>query len=886
MSRITKLHFSCQWVAGLAGLAAAILLSGCACGGLELARPFSMPSLTPGPVPEGVTISRSGFEGSAFAAVLTVHDQAGETGTARVLEEIAPTLRALGFRRDLSDLAGPAEPLRLEPPDLKALASEVCREEVIRKSRSSWEVCAALRGESPPSDAADAAIRNAYGVGFAEWKAGLERLSFQYPFSQVVEGVPIESAGISAFRRDGESVSLVQGSLFDRYTVVNQVTRKPLDLVPGLALALLTRQLGVKEVPVPLGKPELVLVPDGTARSAAGETLPALRYAWRILVGLPKRPESWMVWIDASQGSLLRVAAQWKGAGEAVEITNAARWPRDPWLCKTGSPSCTESVPFKIDGKKNGKLILALENVFKQLENDDGPELELADSQGFKTNPVQDHTIAVCKSGNSMFRQVNAYSHLYSLWSTVKSAGLVPTFPEKPLRVVIDWKDPNDKVGSGAYYDQDPAAQDASSSLWFADGQGFQVGDCPNKKDARMNGAQDVTVMAHEMSHLFVQRLQERRPPTWCGNAACNMPDSLGHNILHDFADSFAFAYASVDCFAGWTAKNLDGTDKRLHCKGKTEEGGGWPRKAELPQDRFPEHRSGIYKDEYANGQIAAAGLWEVRKGLRSKALLAGTQGYWVNLLRSLWNFGFTANTCSSFTTANGTNVYSTCDRDVFLYLQDLERAMVADWLTAGPGGGQSANKVLSGWAKAGLYLVPFDCLDGKPGTAVPGACPNDSNPEAGLDAVIEIDDQDTGDDSEMDGVVHPEVDYLQFDEPPRFQVWTGPHYRFNGDGTANRNAPLPCGDRFQVELAADPQFGTVWTKGPQLLKPNDPPCWGEVILTPGEWAAAQTVTGSKVYYRARTWDVHGRERLSTLPGGGAFQVAAPFALITVDGKP
>jgi hypothetical protein len=95
------------------------------------------------------------------------------------------------------------------------------------------------------------------------------------------------------------------------------------------------------------------------------------------------------------------------------------------------------------------------------------------------------------------------------------------------------------------------------------------------------------------------------------------MPDPDGHNILHDLADGLAFAYTSTNCFAGWAARNLDGTGTHLDCA-NAREAGALPRKAELPQDRFPDHRrvteAGVPTAgewEYANGQTAAAAIWE-----------------------------------------------------------------------------------------------------------------------------------------------------------------------------------------------------------------------------------------------------------------------------------
>jgi hypothetical protein len=890
MSRITKMTLCFQRIAGLTAVMASFLLAGCACHGIAGAGipappAFAMSALIPGPAPEGVTISRSGFDGGAFSAVLPVRAQDEDLSPAQALEQIAPVLRAIGFLRGLSELAGPDQPLRLEPPDLKSLAAEVCREAALQQSSTSRDVCAALSGEGPPSPLAEQAIRDAYGLSLAEWKGDLERLSFQYPFSQLVGGVPIESAGVTAYRRQGESLSLLQGSLFDRFVIANRVDPRRRDAVLTIARTLLAGQS--KDSPVPIGVPDLVLIPYGTARTSGGETVPALRYAWRVLLGRQDGPQSWMAWVDAANGDLLREAAQWNDATEVPGV----RWRRDPGLCKPTAQPCTQSVKFEVDPLPDGKLALQLNGVFLQVEKAYGPKLEIDPGrEGFDRSPINRNETAVCGSqGNDAFRQVNAYSHLYSLWKIIASVGTVPKFPEKPLRVVVDDPDPGDKKGSAAYYDNRPG--DALSSLWLADGHGFREAKCPALPGYRLNGAQDVTVLAHETSHLLVQRLQERRPARWCGCAqcaSCPLPDALGHNILHDFADSFAFSYASTNCFAGWSAKNLDGENANLYCQGQTSEAGWFPRLAQVSKDRFPEHRR-IHEGEYANGQIAAAGLWEIRKGIRSKALVAGTEEYWVRLLRSLGGFGFMNNTCSKYTTDSATHrkSYTSCDRDVFLYLQDLERRMVGEWSTAGKSGQQMVSKILSGWAKAGLYLTPFTCLDGDPATADPVACPdNPSKPETAPDAVIEIDDQDTSlaDDIKVDEVVHPEVDYLsRTGRPPRFLVWTGPHYRFSKAGIAVMTAP-PCGVRYEVEVAADAAFlQKKWTSGVKPVPPSQP-CQADVELEKRSWDDLSK--GERLYYRVRTWDVLGRERISTSPGAGAFRIDPPFAVINATGKP
>lgn len=865
MSRITKLPRCCQWISWLA---AVLSLAGCAC---QATKPGQI--LPPGR-PPGVAASGSGFEGGPFAVVLPVQAARRETTPVEVLEQAAPALRAVGFQRNLADLTGPAGPLRLGPPDLKALGAELCRE-ATSMGGNAGALCEAMTGGGPPSPAADRAIRNAYGLGFAEWKADLEKPVLQYPYSQTVAGVPIEGAGFSVFVRQGESPSIIHGSLYNQFAVGKRGNPKQRDGLVQKGMAVLAQKAGKGAILVRMREPELVLLPQGTAPSpvVGGKPLPALRYAWRTLVGRREGPDSWMIWTDASSGELLRVASQRKDA-----TATASRWLRDPGLCQSLPSACMESVQLEIT--QNGSVpALNLRGVFEEvrLNVPSGPTLL---SLGFSQFPPASAANDLCllsqqPKAAAAFRMVNAYSHLYSLWTLYSKAGTFPVFPEKPLLAVVDNPDPKDALGSYASYDYN--AGDALSTLWLVDGKGFSADGCPGG-EGKLNSAQDSTVMAHEMAHLLVQRLQERRDARWCngsGNRTCSLPDPLGHNILHDFADGLALSYAWTNCFAGWTAKNWTGLNANLHCNGPVSEAGGFPRKAELPADRFPKADKG----EYANGQIAAAALWEIRTGMISKAQTAGAAEYWTRLLRSLWDFGFLPNTCSSATAlANGRFRYDSCDQDVFLYLQDLERRMMAEWTAAPPQsvGRQTASKVLSGWAKAGLFLVPFACLDGDPQTSDPKGCPGK---DTAAEPVIEIDDN-AADDPAVGGVVHPEVDYLKRGGPaPSFRVWTGPRYLFSGN-TADASANL-CGRKYRIELAADPGFQTKITLDSPLSFNG---CEDVVTLAAGDWAAFSKE--SKIYYRVKTWDDLGRERLSTAPGAGAFSVDPPFAVINDTGKP
>lgn len=873
MPRITKLRVRFQ---SAAGLAAAFLITGCACGAVP--PPLTPPSEAGLPIgdrigrtqlAESVQVFRTGPGGNTFTAVLPVRAQPLDLPSVELLNGIGPVLAAVGFQRSLTDLAIPAQPLLREAPDLRSLAVEMCREPALLENPGSRAICGALI-DGAPSPLADEAIRGAYGVSFAEWKTGLARPQLEYPFAQVVAGVPIESTGVFIVRSPGESPSLVYGTLLNVFSVVNQVNASARDAVLGMALARLGQQMKDALALLPVA-PVLVLVPDGTSPAPDGTPVPILRYAWRVLVGRERGAESWMAWFDAANGALLRISDQAKDATEVAGV----RWRRDPGPCLSKKP-CTENVRFYVD-LANNKLALQLNNVFQRIEVHGQSYLELAaGSAGFDQPPVNDAASAVCGT-DSAFRQVNAYSHLYSFWNLVNGAKIGQPFPENPLRVVVDDPD-KDNVGSSAYYDS--LKKDALSSLWLSAGSGFKSARCPDAVDVRLNGAQDATVMAHEMSHLLVQRLQERRQ---CATP-CSLPDVLGHNILHDFADGLAAFYTSTNCFAGWSAKNMGKADATLNCKGLTSEAGGFPRLASLPMDRFPDHRTQD-KGEYANGQIAAAALWEVREGVRSKSLTGGTLQAWERTLSAIQKFGFMPPTCKEGTKAVwdsslSRNRYKSCDRDVFLYLQDLEAKMVGAWLSGGEPAKQTVSKVLSGWAKAGIFLVPSNCLDNKPGTRDLLSC---SDQDTALDAVIEIDDRNTGDDpKDVDGAVHPEVDYLN--APPRFRIWTGPSYFFpSEDATGNTNG---CGNRYQIEVASDEKFQTnLWTSG---SRSTDTPCEGSFDLyrkLPDTIWNALAAQG-RLYYRVRTWDGSGHMRVSTQPAAGAIPIPPPFATINSSGKP
>jgi len=519
----------------------------------------------------------------------------------------------------------------------------------------------------------------------------------------------------------------------------------------------------------------------------------------------------------------------------------------------------------------------------------------------FDQPPTNDAANAVCQSGgNNAFRQANVYSHLYLMRQTLLWSGMPPSFPEQPITTYVDM--PGDSNSGG--YDSAGPANSGQSLLSFGTGGGFTAADCPNAVNTKMNGATDATTLVHELAHLSTKRLQERRPATWCGMAVCALP--VGYSTIHDVADAMAHHYASINCMAGWSRHSETALNASLNCVDHISEAGGLPRLSQVTVpfnaaaagDHFPEHRL-LGTGDYADNQIIAAALWEVRKGMRSKCLPSGTPQFFVRLVRAIWDAGLQtpATTCAN------------CDRDLYRLLQDLEKQMTYQWAQAGQPGGppgfahngnHTTNKVTAGFARVGLFLVPWQCIDGSAATAESGWCPAGEN---GGDAIIDIDDASPANDLTIDGVVHPTFDYLlRSGGPPTFHVWTGPRYRFNASGTAtgftpSAATPSPCYVQYRVEVSDTPDFsGTVVASSPgastwlTVSQTTSPECYAAWTMGTGQWNSLKGTSGTvRLYYRVRTRNAAGdtaTERISTSPGNGFQTVPAAYAIVNDTGTP
>jgi hypothetical protein len=853
----------------------------------------------PGLLPRGARGTFPGFNGDGLFITLAPKRATSVSAATVFKQTIGPVLRAAGFPSQGAGSFGLPRRSKGEGrrrASLHVVAALTCAQLSQMRDKMVEEMCAVLTGKEKATPQIDAAFQNGEGMTFAQFKADIERRQIQYFFPQLVGTVPIEHTGLLASRWEGETITVVNGHLFTRFRVVN--ARKlgfTQAFLRGRAQLLkLENVLAVSREP---GKEQvLVALPYGGARDAAGRLQPALRYAYRTLVrGSTRGIEraSWIAYFDAASGAVLELIPQ-----DAETTAVGEQWRRAP-------DTPTELNFFDVDPATGGQYTLAYAGVFNRVDrlgdgNFDDDEVSISSSSGgssaslanFNQSPINDDANAVCGAGgNNTYRQVNVFSHLSRLHSMIVGAGAPVSFPEAAVTI---WTDATDTSASYDYYGS------GQSRVRYGAYGGFTSSSCPNASGFS-NGGEDTTAIAHEFAHLSTPRLQDRRPTDWCGSPSC--PDPTGRLLFHDFADAIAEAYASLPCIAGWLDKNVGGTNASLNCVGTTSEGGGLPRLTDVtvpfnsasPGDHFPEHRL-LATGDYADGQIAAAALWQVRRGMRSKCLPSGTPQYFVRLIRALWNYGFIGS-------------LSAIDRDIYRSLQDLERQMTQQWATSGlPGGppgffhngNHTTNKVTSGFARTGIFLVPYQCIDGSNATTDPAQCPAGEN---GGDAIIDVSDNDAADDPTIDGIVHPENDWLERSgPPPTFHVWTGPRFKFDAAGSASgytpsTSTPSPCYPKYQVELATSADFtGTLVTSTPSsgsfltVSTTTGTQCYAAWTPTTAQWNSLKGTSGeTRIYYRVRTRNAAGdtaTERISTSPGNGLYTVPAPYTVVNDSGTP
>ncbi|MEM8483991.1 MAG: hypothetical protein AAF564_00505 [Bacteroidota bacterium] len=828
-------------------------------------------------------------DGDRFFVTLPARE-ASNVATGDVFSQlITPLLGALGFDRGTDAFRLPPNqgvPMARANYDglIQAVQDEYGVTEQLFKPRTRFMLEALQNRNATPE--IDMALEMGEGMNLNQFIAGIEREAIAFPFVQVDADIPIEHTMILAQRWEGQGITSIRGVFYNKYDIANSLVIQHEDAV-SRAIEALRQVEGVDRVADTKEAedgPYLMLLPYGS--DAAGVTY--MRYAYRmILQGYAVgRQGGFQLWSDAENGDILKLEPLFSDVGASGTVYN-----RDPGVA-------TRTASFQVDPESGGNYTLQLSGVLNRVDylgnGFDADDVSINAASGgssptfanFNQAPINDATQALCASGtNKAFQQVNFFGVIHRYYQRGLSLGVFTPFPTSP------W---NPRVESAS------AGCNAWSTMDYGACQGYTDAACPNFSTGTISGsnymnfAHDNTVVGHELAHNLTDRFTNTRPADWCGVLPCPIP--VGWGRLHDLADFWADHFDSTNCTAGWVAKNQGGVNNSLNCANHNE-GGGLPRLHEVAVpfnpaaigDHFPEHRA-ISTIDYADSQIGAAALWQVRLGMRSKCRPSGMPQFAVRFARALRETGFFG------TAPAGT------DQGIFNYLYDLEVEMVEQWASSGSPGGPPAfrhngphttNKVTAGFAKTGLFLTPDQCIDSDAATSDPTFCPSGEN---GGDSVIDIDDNDLGDDLSINGVDHPEVDFLELGGPaPTFHVWTGPRYRFDGTtGLREITNPAPCNSEFQVEVADDPTFpGASTITSPWIgvdvdpTTPDTPECYGNWSPSDTQWTMLQSGGAlTRLYYRSRTRDAGaGNIRLSTEPGAGLWSVPAPYAVLTTNGQ-
>ena len=859
--------------------------------------------VNPDALPKGARAHFPAFDGDRFFVTLPVGEQKDVRAEEVFEKVVVPILKAMGFERGRKALGvPPSEGVKMPVADFKGLAQAVAFEygndkRLLRpKTQHMIDV---FLGKAKPDQEIDKALEMGEGMNFAQFVAGIERLEIQFPFQQVEGDVPIEHTMLLASRWEGQTITTVRGVLFNRYSIVNKPTIDPSEPAVQAAIKALGAVDGVDSVTSnwPEDGPHLLLLPYGS--DAAGIT--QLRYSYRmILRGVSLGQEGpFLLWLDAETGKLLKLVPLFSDVTAKGIVYN-----RDPGVGTTTSF-------FQVDPASGGEYTLKLTDVINRVDylgdGDTTNDVSISDSAdgsnatfaNFDQAPINDAAEALCASGtNKAFQQVNFHGTVSRYYQRSLSLGIFTPFPKNGGTSADPPTPWSPKVESAS------AGCNAWSNMDYGACEGYFNAACPDYTTGTdsggnfMNFAHDNPVIGHELAHNITPRFTSARPSDWCATPPCSIPVSWGN--FHDLADFWADHFDSTNCLGGWVAKNLNGVDASLYCL-LHDEGGYLPRLHEVtvpfnpatPGDHFPEHRAGGNTGGYADGQIGAAALWQVRLGMRSKCRPSGMPQFAVRFARALKVAGFIG-----IAPAN-------TDQGIFQQMYDLEVEMVDQWATSGSPGGPPAfkhngphttNKVTGGFARTGLFLIPDQCLDGDAATGDPGFCAVADGGENGGDAVIDIDDNDVADDFSINGVDHPEFDFLELAGPaPTFHVWTGPRYKLDGAaGASTLNNPASCNTKFRVEVATDAAFpaastiNSAWTNvDTDPTTAGTPECYGTWTPNAAEWTTLQAGGDlSRIYYRARTRDAaDGNERLSTEPGNGLWMVPPPYAVITVNGE-
>ena len=859
----------------------------------------------------GGRASYPGFDGDLmFVAFPHNLDDKGEDRTAQAVRAryVVPALRATGFEA-VDRVVTPAGPPQVLPGgNFAELARTSCENEAADVAGAvggtSRVLCAYLAnlGQMQPPSAVGALVTASLGMPAERLRDEVNQPLQYWFFSQRERGVPVEHKGVMAIQHgERRRVSSVFGSVVSNTRIVNQVGLNS-DTALQRAQAILFKLEGLVQAPPMLvtgGRlVQLVLLPYGAPSDDPKSGVTALRFAYRARIGaaLPPtgqgQPElvSYLVWVDAGNGDLLKYVPE--SANATTYSRTFSPWCRDP---SESASACYVGLQINDSVTDPGKFILSNAGLsVSYLGN-----TPIAPPEKLFPAPVVPGE--ACNS-SATFRAASAFAQLERARKTIQNGGRFIGFP-RAVTVTIDDLGLQDSANFNLLtlsFVKGTLANPATST----------ASDCTHTSGELLNGAQDATILAHEYAHLATLQLQNGNPSNNCGESDCPILNPYNRRFFHDYSDGLAALLAETPCIGGWTAKNttanLTGVatavptrDEVARACGDSREDFRLPRllfadpsaaatfaatdafkdgakAATTPPirtDAFPVHRVGS-PGEYGDGQIVGAALWHLWQGIKSQARLAGGLPVWGRINEALWSTGFSNTVCPFSDTSCDMNVFR-AGREMLLHLTDA-------WLAND--GSQSLNKLLSAFARAGLFLTPPACLDGALGDKStpldPQFCPDGKQ---GGDAIIDIDDGDASDFTEKLGIRLADDDFVRNGDAPKFRIWTGVPYAFLPGGTTATPAVPLCNDHFQVYIR--PQGGG-WQKDVTGSTSPGSPCYAEAVMTSGAlFKVDPTIGFTTVEYKVTTWRGAATEpmpatsdvRDSMAPGAGLW--SAPVTM-------
>jgi Zn-dependent metalloprotease len=512
------------------------------------------------------------------------------------------------------------------------------------------------------------------------------------------------------------------------------------------------------------------------------------KYAWRMEIHADGPYE---VWIDAENGRVLQL-------DPLFSFQTAGRG-----LAFTPSPNVgTEEKSFDVDAASGGVFRLRLGGVLDVNNNGaDGVtnnDVTISSSgvteANFNAAPLNGTDVRRTNQANynSRFQEVTVYAWVFNNRKFYLDLGS-QAFPSITATV-----NHNNPCGFGI----NNACASGTSSVTF--GIGGATTGTSTSCNQLFNSAIDATVISHEFGHLL-NRIQFTA-------AGGTLPGFINEGL----ADFWACSIHNTDTFGDFWADNCAAPVQTSFV----------PRQAEA-QDIFPEHKTNFGDGfPHSDGQMICWALWNARTELNAIDAL-GTFSINFNLVNAL--------AASGVGVINGVTFRNIHDSYIDLLQQLATRYNTSRYI----------HKILTGFARAGLFLSPSD-------------------------AVIDIND-----------------DYLNRGDAagPTFTVWTGRDYAFNANGSVN-TANQPFNTRFTIEVANDENFTVNVISSGQLggvtAGAGGSAAW---TMPAANWTTVRAQ--DQIFYRVTTTDnAGGTVRTSGNPGNGFFtNVPVARAIINESGE-